>query len=42
MKKILTRYFSGEDFDYHFVLSLLGPVIFDQFFWWFLILSTRQ
>lgn len=32
MKKFLNRYLSGEDFDYRFVLSLLGPVIFDQFF----------
>ncbi|MFD1465191.1 MATE family efflux transporter [Lapidilactobacillus mulanensis] len=32
VKKLMTRYLSGESFDYRFVLSLLGPVIFDQFF----------
>ncbi|WP_125606462.1 MATE family efflux transporter [Lapidilactobacillus bayanensis] len=32
MKKFLNHYLSGEGFDYRFVLSLLVPVVFDQFF----------
>lgn len=32
MQKFLTRYFSAEDFDYHFVFALLGSVVADQFF----------
>ncbi|WP_179394642.1 MATE family efflux transporter [Lacticaseibacillus absianus] len=28
----LTKYFSGESFDHHFVFALLGPVVVDQFF----------
>lgn len=32
MQKFLTRWFSGESLDYHFVFALLAPVIADQFF----------
>lgn len=32
MQRFLTKYFSGESFDYRFVFGLLGPVVIDQFF----------